>query len=272
MIAFKTSLRIFMYQKFVPAVLVTALCVIFSYTAFAKKAPSYYQLTVYNFKTSNQEKLIDEYLQSALLPALKEMGTKTVGVFKPLSNDTAAIKQVYVLRTIKDLKQLERENQKLQKDQSFFTSAGNYWSASSKSPAYARMENIIIKAFDVAQKMTMPNLQSPKQEHIYELRSYEGASERLYNNKVEMFNEGGEVALFARLNFNAVFYGEVVAGSKMPNLVYMTSFENKEARDAHWNSFRDDPEWKKIAAMPKYQGNVSRSDIILMKAAPYSDF
>ena len=52
-----------------------------------------------------------------------------------------------------------------------------------------------------------------------------------------MFNEGGEIDLFNKLNFNAVFYGEVLSGSSMPNLMYMTSFENKADRDAHWKSF-----------------------------------
>jgi hypothetical protein len=36
---------------------------------------------------------------------------------------------------------------------------------------------------------------------------------------------GGEVPLFVRLGFNAVFYGEVIVGSHMPNLMYMTTFE-----------------------------------------------
>ena len=32
----------------------------------------------------------------------------------------------------------------------------------------------------------------------------------------------------------------------MPNLMYMTSFENKAARDEHWKTFGSDPEWKKL--------------------------
>jgi hypothetical protein len=53
-------------------------------------------------------------------------------------------------------------------------------------------------------------------------------SEKKYWKKVEMFNEGGEIDLFSRLNFNAVFYAEVISGPTMPNLMYMTSFENME--------------------------------------------
>src|SRR5205085_2266819 len=103
-------------------------------------------------------------------------------------------------------------------------------------------------------------------------RSYESATEKLHRNKVNMFNEGGEVALFARLNFNAVFYAAVIAGSRMPNLIYMTSFENLNDRNEHWKIFGADPEWKKISSMPEYQNNVSKADIILMKALPFSDY
>ena len=86
-----------------------------------------------------------------------------------------------------------------------------------------------------------------------------------------MFNEGGEIALFKRLGFNAIFYSEVIAGSKMPNLMYMTSFENMADRDAHWKSFSNDAEWKKISSMPEYQHNVSHIDITFLRPAEYSD-
>lgn len=87
-----------------------------------------------------------------------------------------------------------------------------------------------------------------------------------------MFNEGGEIDLFKSLNFNAVFYAEVVAGSHTPNLMYMTSFENKADRDAHWKSFVESPVWKKLSSMLIYQNNVSHIDIIFLQAMDYSDF
>ncbi len=86
-----------------------------------------------------------------------------------------------------------------------------------------------------------------------------------------MFNVGGEVALFERLNFNAIFYGEVLFGSKMPNLMYMTSFENKAARDEHWKTFSSDSFWKTLSARPEYQKNVSKIDIQFLTPAEYSD-
>lgn len=87
-----------------------------------------------------------------------------------------------------------------------------------------------------------------------------------------MFNEGDEIGLFNRLKFNAVFYGEVIAGSKMPNLIYMTCHENKAVRDQNWKNFSDDQQWKKLSSMPEYQKNVSHIDIMFLYPTGYSDY
>ena len=107
---------------------------------------------------------------------------------------------------------------------------------------------------------------------VYEYRSYESPTEDMHLRKVHMFNEGGEVTLFANLNFNAIFYSKVIAGSRMPNLIYMTSFNNMEDRNAHWKSFVDAPLWKKISAAPEYLNSVNRNETVLMNARDYADF
>ena len=78
--------------------------------------------------------------------------------------------------------------------------------------------------------------------------------------------------IFKRLNFNAVFYSEVIAGTKMPNLMYMTTFENMQDREEHWKTFVAHDEWKKLSAMPEYQNNVQHIDITFLRPASYSDF
>ena len=85
-----------------------------------------------------------------------------------------------------------------------------------------------------------------------------------------MFNAGGEIKLFARLGFNGIFYGAVATGSKMPNLMYLTAFENQAAREAHWKTFGSDPEWKTLSARPEYQHNVSHIDIVFLRPTAYS--
>jgi hypothetical protein len=57
-----------------------------------------------------------------------------------------------------------------------------------------------------------------------------------------------------------VFYAEVLSGLRMPNLMYMTSFENKEDRDAHWKTLRR-RRMEEIIYPSQYQKN-AKADVI----------
>ncbi len=243
----------------------------YGYSNMPKPVQEFYQITVYRFKTADQEKIIDDYLQHALLPALHKINNSKIGVFKPIANDTASEKIIYVFTVLKSYDQVLAIPGLLQKDAAYNTAASAYLDAVYNNPPYTRMESILLKAFTTAPQMQLPVLSGEHKDHIYELRSYESATEKYHINKVSMFNEGGEVPLFKRLNFNAIFYADVISGSRMPNLMYMTSFDNMAARDEHWKAFVADAEWKKLSAMPEYQHNVSRNETILCHAADYSD-
>lgn len=231
-----------------------------------------YTVTVYHFKEAAQEVALDTYLQTAYLPALHRKDKKYIGVFKPIANDTAADKLIYVIVPFKSLNEIQALEKSLAKDSVYMLTGKDYITASYQTPLYTRMEKIILNAFQLSPQMKLPQLHSDKKDHVYELRSYESPTENYHINKVKMFNAGGEINIFTKLNFNAIFYGDVIAGSHMPNLMYLTSFENMQDRDAHWKSFGDDADTKKIFAMDEYKNNVSKADIILMHATSYSDY
>jgi hypothetical protein len=248
--------------------------ILVSFTLFAQKNSDreYYELKVYHFKDSMQEKILNIYFEHALLPALHRQKIENVGVFKALANDTSADKLMYVFTPFKSLKEMQEINTDIKTDKAYNAAGEAYLDASYDKPPYTRMETIVLYAFPLAPKMQLPQLKSAAADRVYELRSYESATEKIFANKVQMFNEGGEVPLFKRLNFNAVFYSSVIAGSKMPNLMYMTTFENMADRDAHWKTFVEDAEWKTLSAKPEYQHNVQHIDITFLRPLPYSDF
>ncbi len=253
----------------------TVLSIIYLTTASAQSGKSsreFYEIKLYHFTTTAQEEILDQYLSEAYIPALHKAGVKSIGAFKPLGNDTAADKRLYVLIPLRSMEQLLTLPQQLQKDAGYTSAAKAYADAVYNNSPYTRMESIILRAFRLAPQSAIPRLKSSKEERVYELRSYESPTEKLYWNKVQMFNEGGEISLFKRLGFNAVFYGEVIAGSRMPNLMYMTSFENLADRNAHWQTFRDDAEWKQLSAKPEYKNNVSGNETILTRPTAYSDY
>ena len=259
-------------MKKIYSLLLTILWISTASLSLAQKGREYYQLTVYHFSNGDQEKAIDGFLKNAYLPAMHRNNFKSIGVFKLIANDTAADKRIYVLVPLKNIEQVDVVATKLLLDKDYLKNGKDYLDAAFSNTPYVRMENILLKAFELAPKMNLPKLTSTKTGRVYELRSYESGTEKLYRNKVEMFNQGGEIKLFERLNFNAIFYGEVLSGSRMPNLMYMTSFENREDRDAHWKTFGGDAEWKTLSALPKYQKNVSRIDIMLLNPTEYSDY
>lgn len=239
--------------------------------AFSKKGSrDYYQLKVYHLATKAQEDKLDTYLQSAYLPALHRAGIPNVGVFKAIEKDSEQL--VYVFIPYTSWKQFEGLQAKLDADNQYQADGKAYIDAAYNDLPYRRIESIILKAFEEAPVPSVPQLSGPKSERVYELRSYEGPTEKYYRNKVQMFNKGNEVGLFKRLGFNAVFYSEVISGSHMPNLMYMTTFNSKADRDKHWDTFNNDPEWKTLVAKPEYQHNVSKAVIMFLRPADYSDF
>lgn len=252
------------------------LCFLLLLTSFCSLATpparEFYEVRTYYITSADQEKQVDDYLKSAYLPALHRAGIRKVGVFKPVEKDTANFgKRIIVLIPYTSLEQFAGMGDVLSKDKQYQADGKSYIDLPYTAPPFVRIESAVLKAFRNQPKMEVPAHSSPAGDRIYELRSYEGYTEKIYKNKEQMFNEGGEIALFKRLGFNAVFYGEVLAGSRMPNLMYMTSFTNQASRDEHWKTFVDDPEWKKLSSMPEYQKNVSKITIYLLHPTEYSD-
>lgn len=242
-----------------------------SWMAIEKPKREYYQLAIYHYNQPAQEKILDHYFQFALLPALNRMNIKNVGVFKNHANDTLTDKTMYLLIPTEWMEYIQ-VIERLNYDKIYQAAGSAYLDAVYSSPPYSRIETLLLRSFSLAPQLQVPKLDGARKDRVYELRSYESATEKIFRNKVHMFNEGDEIGLFKRLNFNAAFYGEVIAGSKMPNLMYMTCHENRDARNANWKKFVEDPYWKKLSSMPEYQHNVSHIDISFLYPTEYSGF
>ncbi len=232
----------------------------------------FYQLKIYSFSTDEQISTTDDYLKNAFMPAVKKQGIDNVGIFKFITNETDTVHKTFVLLPFKSLEQFKELDNKLMEDETYLTAGSAYLNANYDNPPYENIESIVMQAFTDMPMMATPNLEGPRENRIYEMRSYESPTEKYYINKVDMFNAGGEVKLFDRLNFNAVFYGEVLSGPKMPNLMYMTTHADMDTRNKNWEAFVDSPEWKELVAMPKYENNVNHADIWFLYPTEYSDY
>jgi hypothetical protein len=231
----------------------------------------YYQIKIYHFKNKAQEDRLDSYFQNAYLPALHKAGIKDVGVFKVIKQDSLD-RKIYVFIPYRTWDALENTDQKILKDQQYLDAGKDYIDAAYNNSPYSRIETIITRAFVNAPEPNIPNLTGKKADRVYELRSYEGATEKLHASKVKMFNVGNEMAIFKKYNMNGVFYSEVIAGSHMPNLMYMTTYNNKQDNIDKWKQFGSDPNFVALGKMPEYQKNVSHNEQVFLYPTDYSDY
>ncbi len=239
--------------------------------SFTISARDYYQIKVYTIKNKTQETRVDNYLKDAYLPALHKAGIKTVGVFKPNADDKTFGTKIFVFIPLIELAQIEEIENKLAGNKKYLKAGADYIDAKHDDAPYERIESILLKAFAEQPEFFTPKYNTPKSEQVYELRSYESATEKIWRKKVHMFNEGGETKIFENVGSNAIFYGEVLAGSAMPNLMYMTSYENMESNKEHWNAFRKHPDWETLKSKPEYANTVSHIDKWMCFPTDYSD-
>jgi GNAT superfamily N-acetyltransferase len=255
-------------SKFILSLLIAATISLSAISA----SRDYYQIQVFKLSGKTQQEKVEDFLKNAYLPALHRAGIKKIGVFKPLENDTTSAKRLYVWVPFISLEHFTQIQEALLVDKEYQARGIGFLGAAFDNPPFLRKESILLKAFADAPNYLIPTFKTSPAERIYELRSYEGPTENLFRRKVKMFNEGGEIKLFEKLGFNAVFYAEVVSGSTMPNLMYLTTFADMPTHDEHWATFRAHPEWKALSALPEYQNTVSKSVKLLLHPTDYSDF
>lgn len=258
-------------NRLFPAVLLLFF-VVFSGFAAAPAKQQYYEIKIYRITDKSQEAKVDAYLKDAYLPALHRAGIPIAGVFKPVEADTAYGKLIYVLVPFKTVDQFMQLPAQLQKDKVYTEAGKSFLDAPFNEPAFRRYESIFLKAFLNFPQFSAPKFTNPSSERIYELRSYESATDAKAAKKREMFNQGGEIDIFNKLDFHPVFWGEVLLGSHMPNLMYMTTFTDMKSHDEHWKAFGATDEWKRLSTMEEYKNTVSKVSSYLLHPTSYSDF
>jgi hypothetical protein len=257
--------------RLIPALLLFVSVVFNGFGAVPEKQ-QYYEIKIYSIADKSHEARVDAYLKDAYLPALHRAGIPIVGVFKPVEADTAFGKLIYVFIPFRTIDQFMQLPGLLEKDKVYTDAGKSFIDAAYNDPPYKRYESILLKAFIMMPEFVAPKYSSPAAERIYELRSYESATEAKAVKKIEMFNQGGEIELFKKLGFNAAFFAEVLVGSHKPNLMYMITFSDMKSHDDHWNAFRTSDEWKKLSGMDEYKNTVSKPNPYLLNPTSYSDF
>jgi hypothetical protein len=239
------------------------------------KAPSkqmFYEIRIYRVNLPSQAETTEKYLKDSYIPAMHRAGISTIGVFKPVEADTAYGKLIYVFVPYKTIDQYLNLAETLDNDKVYQESGKEFLDALYNNPPFVRYESILLKAFAFMPQFRIPSYSTKPSERIYELRSYESATETKAAKKIKMFNEGGEIGIFEKVGSNAVFYAQVIFGSLKPRLMYMTTYADMKSHDDHWNAFRNSPEWLTLKAQKEYQNATSKTNPYLLHPTDYSDF
>jgi hypothetical protein len=225
----------------------------------------FYQLRRYNLQQGPQTKATESYFGDALIPALTRMGLGPIGAFKlDIGQDTPAD---YLLIPGTSVEALAELDLRLAKDADFMKAAEPFWNATAAAPAFQRVETSLLAAFEGWPKVTPPASAATKGKRIFQLRTYESASNGGHVRKVEMFHSG-EFEIFLKAGFHPVFFGDALFATRMPNLTYMLSFADTAELEAKWDAFRNAPEWKKLSTSPRYASDQLVTNINNLMLSP----
>ncbi|HUQ70803.1 MAG TPA: NIPSNAP family protein [Planctomycetaceae bacterium] len=226
----------------------------------------FFELRAYTLRPGKL-KLIDGYFQQALLPALNRLDIKPVGVF--FENAESDTPTAYLLIRYASLSDYATTMDKVTADAAYQSAAADYLAVPATDAVYDRIESSLLGSIE-----GLPALAPPPQgqkPRLFNLRIYESHNEAAAKKKVEMFNRG-ELDIFRRVGLTPMLFGEALIGSRLPNLTYLLVYDDDAARQAAWNTFRSDPQWQKLRAIPEYEDKriVSKITNKLLTPAEYS--
>lgn len=108
-------------------------------------------------------------------------------------------------------------------------------------------------------------------EHLYILRTYVTPPGKLSNLNARFRNH--TVELFRKHGLNSFAYATPVdeAQGAENTLIYLVQVPDREAAEASWTTFRDDPEWQKVKAASETEGALTEKvESLYLKPADFS--
>jgi len=108
------------------------------------------------------------------------------------------------------------------------------------------------------------------QNRVYELRTYTCNEGKLEALKTRFRDH--TIEIFKRHGMESIGYWVPQDGEKSKTtLIYVLAFPSREAATKSWDAFKNDPEWKKVAADSEANGKIVKSvESVFMDPADFS--
>ena len=219
-----------------------------------------YEWRIYTLTGDGVE--LDAYLKDVLIPAYNRKGVK-VGAFK-LFNPEEQEKR-HIVFIYPDIAMYFKVSTEIWDDAEFRKAAQGFFDASAPKPVYSNIETYLSEAFSKIPSHRIPD----SNRTLLEIRIYWSPNEEANKRKVKMFNED-EIAVFDDSEINSVLYGDILAGPRMPALMYLTWYKDEPARTEAWRKFSSHPEWRRISRLPEYANTATNNTSTFLAPMPYS--
>lgn len=116
--------------------------------------------------------------------------------------------------------------------------------------------------------MILPASAAEKDTRVFEMRTYYAAPGKL-DDMNKRFRDH-TLRLFAKHGIQSIGYWMPIENTDS-KLIYVLAYPSKEAREASWKAFGDDPDWKKAKAESEANGAlVSKVEQVFMQTTDFS--
>lgn len=217
----------------------------------------------------SRQDLIDK-IDELLVPNRKKFGFGKTGVlFTDLEKNTDKNfdpkyhQAVFVVTSAPDFAKLEAWHDKLYTG----LDKAQMLNKSTKESVYFEMEAALLRAFPHFPTLQVPTL-SP--DRVLQYRCYFSPNPDRCFAKRNMFDVRGELTLFQKCGMSPVFFGEMLYGNMMPNISYMLSFKNEDARTNGWDQFRNADEWKVMKVEKEFEDTATRIRNLVLRPSKNS--
>jgi hypothetical protein len=228
----------------------------------APKGKEIYEWRIYTL--TGDGKALDTFFEKTLMPAYHRKGV-TTGAFKLYRLKEGEKEQRHILFIYPDIATYHKVKKEIWEDAVFKQAAQSFYDATAPAPVYSNFETYLSEAFN-----KIPVHRKPGNERtLFEIRIYQSPNEEANQRKVKMFNID-EIAIFDKTGVHSVLYGEILAGPRMPALMYLTWYKDEDTRSEAWKQFVSHPDWKRISALPEYAHTATNNQSIFLSPLPYS--
>lgn len=214
------------------------------------RAPLLYELRRYHMHNGTMASRLGAYARDVLVPAFNRVGVAPVGLFNvALGGESPTL---HVLIPHADAASVATLDERLGTDAEYRKGAETIARLPSGDPPYVRCDSSLHAAVPTFPGIEKPVGAAAGPSRLFELRTYRSHSRPASRKKIEMFEQGGELAIFRRVGLDTVFFARDLVGAGLPSLTYLLVFADPAAREKAWDVFRQDPEWLKLRAQPAY--------------------